>query len=151
MRPIHPTTLALAALLAASAAASAESANHYLANPEQWEGKQIKLDVRVVRPVPWQSPVEDLRFFHAFTEDKKQNALAGMILIAVPATDVKKFTDEYSLSATRASESLRGILRSTPTRNAKRPRVFFVDYAGRCADIIAKHKGLNLDAESGSR
>lgn len=139
--------LALAAFLGAAVAASAESANHYLANPEKYEGKQVKLDVRVIRPVPWKSPVEDIRFFHAFTEDKKQNALAGVILVAVPATEAEKFTGEYSLSATTKSETLRGVFRSMPTRNKRVPRAYLIDYEGRCTDIIAKYKDITLDAD----
>lgn len=150
MRVILKIPLALATLVGTSAIAPAESANHYLATPEKFEGKTVKLDVRVIRPVPWTSPVDEIRFFHAFTEDKKQNALAGVILIAVPTPRVEKFTDDYSMSATRKSETLRGVLLSVPTRSKKKPSVYIIDYEGLCADIIAKRKGITLDADSGT-
>ncbi len=151
MRTTRTLTLILAVSLGAAPLAPAESANHYLADPGKYEGKQVKLDVRVVRPVPWTSPIEAIRFFHAFTEDKKRNALAGVILVAVPASEVDRFTDEYSMSATRRSETLRGVFRSMPTRSTRKPRVYLIDYQGRCADILAKHQGVAIEAETPER
>jgi len=138
------------ATLAATSSARPESANHYLAAPEKYEGKTIKLDVRVVRPVPWTSPVEGVRFFFAFTEDKRHNALAGGILVAVPATESEKFVDEYSLRATANSETLRGVFRSAPTRKED-VRVYFVDYEGRCNDFLSKTEGMTLDPQTPAR
>ncbi|HPA16602.1 MAG TPA: hypothetical protein PLU30_02555 [Verrucomicrobiae bacterium] len=145
-----PFPLTVAAILCAAPTAHPESANHYLASPEKYEGKSVKLDVRVVRPVRWTSPLEGIRFFHAFTEDKQHNALAGAILVAVPSSAAERFVGEYSLSATAHSETLRGILRSVSTRNKRVPRVYLVDYGGQCADILAKNRGVALDADAAS-
>lgn len=138
------------ATLTATSNASSESANHYLAAPEKYEGKTIKLDVRVVRPVPWTSPVEGVRFFYAFTEDERHNALAGGILVAVPATESEKFVDEFSLRATAKSETLRGVFRSAPTRK-QGVRVYFVDYEGRCNDLLSKTEGMTLEPQTPRR
>lgn len=138
------------AILFAAAAAYGESANYYLATPEKYEGKNIKLDVRVVRPVHWTSPVEGIRFFHVFTEDKRHNALAGAMLVAVAAGQAEKFVDEYGLRATTASETMRGVLRSALTQKKGGSKLYFVDYEGKCADILVKVGAITLGEEESS-
>lgn len=139
-------SVAAAAWLGVAANASAESANRYLATPDQYAGKEIKLDVICVRPVRLTSPVPGVRWFHAFTEDDKKNALGGVILIALPDSAVDKFVKEFGLTNEGRTETLRGILHALPNRANPAVKVWFVDYKGLNADLITKHKDAGIDS-----
>jgi hypothetical protein len=144
MKPIK--ALASIAWLSVAPAIFADSANQILATPERYAGQEIKVDVICVRPVRITSPVPGVRWFHAFTEDEKKHALGGVILVALPDSAVDKFVKEFGLTNEGRTETLRGILHAMPNRTNRALKIWFVDYKGLNADLIAKHKDAGLDS-----
>lgn len=64
-------------------------------DPKSHVDKEVSLDVSMVKPVSWKSPIEDIAFFHAMTIDRTEDKSGGSILVAVPAADAEKFAKKF--------------------------------------------------------
>lgn len=151
------TSHVLTALILASTAAflhaseSRRTAEYILANSAEYEGKEVTLDVALVQPVHWKSPIAELAFFHAITIDRREDRAGGQILVAIPAADSGKFSKKYGMNfeGRNHSEMLKGTLLAAPGRgpgNVGHPRVWFLDTTGTAAELI-KAKKLELADE----
>lgn len=101
-------------LLAVSSAAFSESkktADFLRLDPKSHADKEVTVDVSMVKPVRWKSPVEDIAFFHALTIDRDGDKSGGAILVAVPAADSEKFAKKYGMNfeGRKDKTTLRGI------------------------------------------
>ena len=95
------TKLTAVILLAACTLGYSESkrtAEYLLLDPGSHAGKKVTVDVSMVKPVNWKSPVEDVAFFHALTIDRRESKSGGTILVAVPAADAEKFAKKYGMN-----------------------------------------------------
>ena len=79
----------------AGLADSKRTADFLRLNPQAHVGKEVTVDVSMVKPVHWKSPVKELAFFHALTIDRSDNRSGGWILVAVAAEDAMKFAKKY--------------------------------------------------------
>jgi len=72
------------------------SADGYLVSPWDYEGQTIKLNVAFVKPAHFESPLQDIIFYHAMTmtADRKPG---GEMLIAVPKTESEHFARYYGM------------------------------------------------------
>lgn len=118
---------------------SKRTAEYILTTPQNFEGKEIELDVAFVKPVRWKSPVSELSFFQAFTIDRKDHKSGGAITVAVPAADAASFAKKYGtdFEGPYDKDDLTGTLLSSPGRGPKRP-VWFVDTSGLAPELIKK-------------
>jgi hypothetical protein len=73
------------------------SADEYLVTPGAYENQTIRLNVAFVRPVRFQSPLQDVMFYNAvtLTADRKPG---GEILVAVPKDGSEHFAQSYGMN-----------------------------------------------------
>ena len=164
----------LALLFGASSvrASIPESADALLVSPWEYEGHTVKLNVAFVRPTHFQSPLEEVIFYHAMTltPDRKQG---GEILIAVAKKESEHFARYYGMDPHgRNSRILSGTLllahrphppfhrhpsdsntgpdaATEPAKKHEARGVWFVDYKGMNADLFSKNKELGLPEGGG--
>lgn len=74
---------------------SKRTAEFILSDPKTYEGQQVTLDVALVKPVHWVSPLPDFAFFHALTIDRTDGRPGGGILVAIPASESASFAKKY--------------------------------------------------------
>lgn len=137
-------------LVVASGAAHSESkrtANFLRLDPKSHSDKEVTVDVSMVKPVHWKSPVEDIAFFHAQTIDRSEDKSGGSILVAIPAAESATFAKKYGMTfeGRNHKTSLKGtfILAS-----GKRPSGFWMlDTTGRIPQLLADKK-LELPANA---
>lgn len=94
----HIACFTVVALLAAGSFVNAQSkrtADYLRLAPQTHADKEVSVDVSLVKPVRWKSPLEDVAFFHALTIDRTTDKGGGIILVAVPVADAEKFTKKY--------------------------------------------------------
>lgn len=126
---------------------SKRTAEHILASPADFEGKEVTLDVSFVKPVQWKSPVAELAFFHVMTIDRVDKRPGGHILVAVLATESSKFAKKYGMDfdGKNKSLSLSGILVATPGKG-NRLEVWIVDTTGKIPGFVKDKKLIIEDA-----
>lgn len=86
------------ALLAAGSIVNADSkrtADYLRIAPQTHENKEVTVDVSMVKPAHWKSPLETVSFFHALTIDRTEDKSGGVILVAVPGVAAEKFAKKY--------------------------------------------------------
>ncbi|GAB4170170.1 MAG: hypothetical protein Fur0032_08960 [Terrimicrobiaceae bacterium] len=74
---------------------SKRTAEFLLSDPKTYEGREVTLDVAMVRPVQWVSPLPDYAFFHAMTIDRTDGKGGGAILVALPTSESAAFAKKY--------------------------------------------------------
>jgi hypothetical protein len=95
------TKLAAVILMATCGLGYSESkrtAEYLRLDPNSHVGKEVTVDVSMVKPVAWKSPVDDIAFFQALTIDRREDKSGGTILVAVPAADSEKFAKRYGMN-----------------------------------------------------
>jgi hypothetical protein len=133
----------------ANAARHPNTAEWYLANASDYEGKEITLDVAMVKPAHWKSPDPGIAFFHALTFDKKEDQRGGAILMMVPDSLRGKIVKKYEMNVDRGNldntDRLKGVLRVIPR---KRPGkgLYVLDYEGLAWPLI-KDKVEKMELE----
>lgn len=108
-------------------------ANYYLATPDKFEGKNVKLDISKLQPAHFQSPSPELMFYRADTRDNWTHRHGGSILVAVLKSDSEKFAKKYGVVRQNDTTSLNGTFLSMPNRvpfGKGMARQYFVDTTG---------------------
>ena len=128
---------------------SKRTAEYVLTTPTDFEGKEVTLDVALVKPVHWKSPQPELAFFHALTMDRNDNKPGGHILVAIPTADAAKFAKKYGTDFEGRNDmtTLRGTLVAAPGKRVK-GRAWIVDTTGKIAEMVKKNT-LVIDDEEG--
>jgi hypothetical protein len=140
------TLITLTACLASSlhAAESKRTAAHILANSDKYEGKEVTLDVSFLKPVKWKSPIPEIAFFFAVTIDRTNDIRAGKLLIAIPETETKKFSQKYGLVESKKEknnpDTLRGVLvpawaKGANGKGMKSKGIWVIDTSGRLQNL----------------
>jgi hypothetical protein len=134
---------------AAQGKLSKYTADYYRAKSSEFEGQEIKLKVSHVKPFHFKSAIPDLRFFHAFTYDKKDNVYGGWIVVAVPAGEASAFVEEFGTHPDGSGPRDRAKPKTeylTGTFRADAKRLWFVDYKGLCKELLdARRQEFMLD------
>lgn len=149
MKTHHLLPLVLALSAPWLLADSKRTAEHVLATPSDYAGKEITLDVAFVKPVQWKSPVPELAFFYALTIDRSDDRPGGHLLVAIPASEAGAFAKKYGMDfdGRNDRDTLRGVFLAAPGREEKR-RIWFVDTTGQAFELI-KAKKLELVDDGG--
>ena len=122
-------------------AADDRTASGILSDPYTYENKPVTLDVAVVRPVHFQSPLPQLAFFRAMTMDRSSRKPSGEIMVVVAADQSEKFAKKYGTEFTRfQSTPLKGTLLASPGREEGRGKVWLIDTTGQAAELIQQKK-----------
>ncbi len=115
------------------------TADFYRAQADSYLDKEITVKVTHVKPFRFKSDIPELRFFHAYTYDDKENIRGGWIIVAIPSgvegAFVKKYGTVPSASGKKAlrksdAEKLKGVFRSDGKR------LFYIDYEGSTKELI---------------
>ncbi len=147
--PIFLSTVALAlfgSLAASPAADSKRTAEYLLSSPLSFEGKSVTLDVAMVKPARWKSPIAEVTFFHAMTMDRVDRKPGGDILVAVPTAEAASFAKKYGtdFEGRFDSDSLKGMLMAAGPR-----KVWMIDTTGQLQKLMAEHKVMLPDEAGG--
>lgn len=138
----------LAAVLAVPSlhADSKRTAEYLLSSPSEFEGKQVTLDVAMVQPVKWKSPLPEVAFFHAMTLDRVDHKPGGAILVAVPSAESAAFARKYGtdFEGRADSDPLKGAFIASGPR-----RVWVIDMTGRLPQLLAERKATLPDQIGG--
>jgi len=140
---------------------SKKTAKYILSLPSQYEGKEVQLDVAMVKPIHRKIRVSELAFFHAMTYDKANKSPGGEILVAILASDAEKFVKKYGLDREGKKNPdttlLKGTFMTMPGGLGKRGgpdgrcgplgRIWFVDTTGKAAELIKANK-LSMDDDA---
>ena len=99
--------------LLAEAKYSTYTADYYKGAYDLYEGKSITLKVAFVKPYSYKSDIEDIRFFHAVTNDEQKHMDGGEIPVAVPLAGGTDLIKRYGTAPSRDGQVrlLTGILR----------------------------------------
>jgi len=145
--------LLLPILLAASpallhASDSKRTADYILTTPSEFEGKEVTLDVALVKPLNRKSQVEEIAFFHAATIDRQNHKGGGDILVVVLASEASDFAKKYGTNFEGRNQmtTLRGTLVASP--RGPHGQVWMVDTTGKAAALIKENK-LDVDGGDG--
>lgn len=145
----------LSVLLAAAASSlqagdSKRTAEYILTTPTEFEGKEVTLDVALVKPVHWKSPAPELAFFHALTIDRSDKKPGGGIMVAIPAADAAQFAKKYGtdFDGRNDMDTLRGTLIAAPGKGP-RARVWLIDTTGKVGELVKQKKLIIEDEEEG--
>ncbi len=120
---------------------AADTANQILANPDKYKGKEVSLDVALLRPIRWASPVDDFAIFHAMTYDKREKAPGGEILIVVPESSREELVRRYGVAVdgNRRNVSTRSLRGNLQTTRGGAGGLFYLDLTdGAAAEIITE-------------
>lgn len=100
--------------LLAEAKYSKYTADYYKGAYDLYEGKEITLKVAFVKPYSYKSDIEDVRFFHAVTNDEQKRMPGGDIAVAVPISAGTDLIKRFGTAPSRDGDSrlLTGILRA---------------------------------------
>jgi hypothetical protein len=122
-------------------AQSKRTAEFILSNPGEYQGKEVTLDVAMVQPVKWVSPLTDYAFFHAMTFDRRDDKFGGGILVAVPSGESASFAKKYgtNFEGRNNSRTMRGTLVAAGGGKHRGAGIWTIDTTGNLlADIEAK-------------
>ncbi len=129
---------------------SKRTADYLRLDPASHLDKKVTLDVSLVKPVHWKSPVEGVAFFHAFTVDRTEDKSGGSILVAVPAADAEKFAKKYgtNFESRNDKDRLTGTFILVSGRGAS--GLWIIDTTGKIAQLIKDGKlDMPADAKGG--
>jgi hypothetical protein len=152
----HLTSLSLAIVLISTVVASADSkrtAEFILSDPKAYQDQPVTLDVAMVKPVRWISPLPEIAFFHALTIDRSDKEPGGGILVAVPSGDSAKFAKKYGtdFDGKRSSTTLRGTFIAVGGRDHGHRGVWVVDTTGKLDSLIKERKATLPDDGNGEQ
>lgn len=115
-------------------------------DPKSHVDKEVTLDVSMVKPVHWKSPIEDLVFFQAMTIDRTEDKSGGSILVAVLATDAEKFAKKYGMNFDGRGDKDK-LVGTFILVSGQGPSGFWmIDTTGKVAKLIADKKFTLPDA-----
>lgn len=141
------TPLLAALFLTGTALADSKyTANAILAKAEEYEQKDVKLDIASVRPMRWKSPIPELAFFWAHSYDRWDNKPAGGILVVVDADQVDQFTRKFGVGRDgRSTDVLRGTLITVRGESSRHPGGFYLidTTGGRAEELIRNNRELD--------
>ena len=140
------TYFTVVAMLTAGSFVSAQSkrtADFLRLAPQTHVDKEVTVDVSMVKPVRWKSPLEDVLFFHALTIDRTVDKGGGTILVAVPAADAEKFAKKYgtTFDGRNDKDKLTGTFLLVSGRGPS--GLWLIDTTGKLAQLI-KDKKLQM-------
>ncbi len=150
----HIPCLSLAIVLISSSLVSADSkrtAEFLLSDPKAYQDQSVIVDVAMVKPVRWVSPLPEIAFFHALTIDRSDKKPGGGILVAVPSVDSAKFAKKYGtdFEDKNSSATLKGTLIAAGGNEHHGHRgVWVIDTTGRLETLI-KDRKVAIPDESG--
>jgi hypothetical protein len=147
MKTIIP--LITVALLAAGSIANAKSkrtADFLRIAPQEHADKEVTVDVSMVKPIHWKSPLEDVAFFHALTIDRTEDKGGGTILVAVPTADAEKFAKKYGMNfdGRNDKDKLTGTFLLVSGKGQS--GLWVIDTTGKLAQLIKDKKLMMPDA-----
>jgi hypothetical protein len=131
-------------------AGSKRTADYLRLDPTSHLDKEVTLDVSMVKPVHWKSPVEGVAFFHALTVDRTEDKSGGSILVAVPAADAEKFAKKYGTTFESRNDKnrLKGTFILVSGKGAS--GLWIIDTTGKIAQLIKDGKlDMPADAKGG--
>lgn len=144
------SVLIVAAASALQAGDSKRTAEYILTTPTEFGGKEVTLDVALVKPVHWKSPSPELVFFHVLTIDRSDKKPGGGIMVAIPAADAAKFAKKYGtdFDGRNDMDTLRGTLIAAPGKGPH-ARVWIIDTTGKMGELVKQKKLIIEDEEDG--
>ena len=128
---------------------SKRTAEFILSDPTKYQGREVTLDVAMVQPVKWVSPLSDYAFFHAVTLDRRDDNFGGAILVAVPAAESTAFAKKYGtdFEGRNNTRSLRGTLVAVGGGKHRGHGIWTVDTTDKLlVDIEAKKAEMPAEA-----
>lgn len=151
MKTYH-LALVVAAVLGFSSTGYADSkrtAEYLLTSPSSHKDTDVTVDVALVKPVNWVSPVADTSFFRVVTLDRSDRKFGGEILVAVPSGEAERFAKKYGtdFEGRYESDSLKGTFLSAGRKDGG--NFWLIDTTGKLKDAIAAKK-LELPNEGNS-
>lgn len=140
------TALILMASCALGFSESKRTAEYLRLAPDSHVGKKVTVDVSMVKPVGWKSPVDNIAFFQVLTIDRRDDKSGGAILVAVPAADSEKFAKKYGMNFEGRGDSdrLEGLF--TLVSGSGPSGLWIIDTTGMVAKLIADKKLALPDA-----
>jgi hypothetical protein len=118
-------------------------------DPKAHVDKEVTLDVSMVKPVHWKSPIDEISFFHALTIDRTEDKSGGSILVAVPAVDALKFAKRYGTNFDGRNDKDKLVGTFILVSGQGPSGIWIIDTTGKVAQLI-KDKKLTLpDAAKG--
>ena len=142
----HLPCLSLVIVLLSTAAASADSkrtAEFLLSDPKAYQDQPVTLDVAMVKPVRWVSPLPEIAFFQALTIDRSDKKPGGGILVAVPSGESAKFAKKYGtdFKGRNSSTTLRGtLIAAGGPGNPGHRGIWVIDTTGRLESLLKDRK-----------
>jgi len=139
-----PIFLSLASLLAfatfTQAADSKRTADYLLTTPDAFVGKEVTVDIALVKPVHWTSPFPEITFFQAMTMDRQDRKPGGAILVAVNTSEAAKFAKKYGTNFEGRADvdQMKGVFENAG--GPQRPKIWLIDTTGKLARLIAERK-----------
>lgn len=147
------TVVACFGLLSPSAQAeSKRTAEYYLTTPATFEGKEVTLDVAMVKPVQWKSPLPEIAFFHAATIDRVDRKPGGEIMVAIPSANAEAFARKYGTEFKGRNDMtpLKGILTAVGGgQEGRHPKMWIIDATDGLLQKAIAEKRLNFPEEAG--
>ena len=122
---------------------SKRTAEYLLTSPSSHQDSDVTVDVALVKPVHWVSPVADTSFFRVMTLDRSDRKFGGEILVAVPSSEAERFAKKYGtdFEGRYESDSLKGTFLSVGRKDARDGgRFWLIDTTGKLKDAIASQK-----------
>ena len=148
---LHSTLCATVLLVFGSAAASLaadskRTAEFLLSSPLNHEGKEVTVDVALVKPVNWKSPFPELTFFQAMTMDRSDYKPGGVILVAVATEKSAAFAKKYGtdFEGRRDTDSLKGLFMVSGRR-----KIWVIDTTGQLEKLQTERKVSLPDEAAG--
>lgn len=146
----HLPSLSLAIVLLSTTLVSADSkrtAEFLLSDPKAYQDQSITLDVAMVKPVRWISPLPEIAFFHALTIDRRDKKPGGGILVAVPSGESAQFAKKYGTDFERrnSSTTLRGTFIAAGGRGPGHRAVWVIDTTGKLDSLLKERKAALPD------
>lgn len=137
------TKLTMTFLIAACTSGYADTnrtADFLRINPQNHLDKEVTVDVSMVKPVHWKSPLPDVAFFHALTIDRTEDKAGGSILVAVDAAEAGKFAKKYgtNFEGRNDKDKLTGSFILVSGNGAS--GLWIIDTTGRIAQLIKEKK-----------
>jgi hypothetical protein len=119
---------------------SKRTADYLRINPASHVDKKVTVDVTMVKPVSWKSPVDGISFFHASTLDRTDKKFGGVILVAVPSDEAEKFAKKYGTEY--EGKNSRSALEGTFTLvSGNGPSgLWIIDTTGKIPQLVADKK-----------
>lgn len=144
------TVTALITLASPGFADSKRTADYLRIEPTKHVDKEVTVDVLMVHPTHWKSPVAELAFFHATTIDRTDKNVSGTILVAVAADEAADFAKKYGTDY-EGKNNRHALTGKFILVNGKGPSgLWMIDTTDKVAGLLKENKLAIPDGDKGA-